>query len=112
MDLNKSEVESYMCEVGLVLNEISFMLKHIRNYSKPKKVATPLAQFRAESYKLACPYGTVLIISPWNYPFMLSVEPLVDALSAGNSIILKPSEYSPNVSNVLEKLINQTFFAI
>lgn len=109
MDLNKSEVESYMCEVGLVLNEISFMLKHIRNYSKPKKVATPLAQFRAESYKLACPYGTVLIISPWNYPFMLSVEPLVDALSAGNSIILKPSEFSPNVSNVLEKLISQTF---
>ena len=109
MDLNKSEVESYMCEVGLVLNEISFMLKHIKSYSKPKRVATPLAQFRAESYKLACPYGTVLIISPWNYPFMLSVEPLVDALSAGNSIILKPSEYSPNVSKVLEKLISQTF---
>ncbi len=108
-DLNKSEIESYMCEVGLVLNEISFMLKHIKKYSAPQSVPTPLAQFRSKSYKLPCPYGTVLIISPWNYPFMLSIEPLVDALAAGNSAIIKPSEYSPKVSKVIEKLISETF---
>ncbi len=108
-DLNKSETETYMVEIGMVLNEISFMIKHCKEYSKPKRVSSPLAQFPAISYKIPCAYGIVLIISPWNYPFMLAIEPLVDAIAAGNSVIIKPSEISPNVSIVIEKLINMTF---
>ena len=108
-DLNKSKEESYMTEVGLVLSELSYMIKHCKKFSKPKRVGTPLAHFHAKSYKMPCPYGMVLIISPWNYPFMLSVEPLVDAITAGNSVILRPSSLSPNVSAVIEKLIQKTF---
>lgn len=108
-DLNKSEVESYMTEIGLVLNEISYMVKHCKTFSKPKVVATPLSQFHAKSYKMPCAFGTVLIISPWNYPFMLAIEPMVDAITAGNSVVIKPSEISPNVSNVIKKLVDMTF---
>ncbi len=108
-DLNKSKTESYMCEIGLVLNEISYMIKHCKSFSKPKVVKTPLVQFHSKSYRLPCAYGQVLIISPWNYPFMLSIEPLVDAITAGNSVVLKPSETSPNVQKVINKLINETF---
>lgn len=108
-DLNKSETETYMVEIGMVLNEISYMIKHIRSFSCPKRVATPLAQFHSKSYKLPCAYGMVLIISPWNYPFMLALEPMVDAIAAGNSVIVKPSEISPNVSDVIAKLISKTF---
>ena len=108
-DLNKSETETYMVEIGMVLNEISYMIKHIRSFSRPQRVATPLAQFHSKSYKMPCAYGMVLIISPWNYPFMLALEPMVDAIAAGNSVILKPSEISPNVSDVIAKLISKTF---
>ena len=108
-DLNKSETETYMVEIGMVLNEISYMIKLIRSFSRPKRVATPLAQFHSKSYKMPCAYGIVLIISPWNYPFMLALEPMVDAIAAGNSVIVKPSEISPNVSDVIAKLISKTF---
>ncbi len=108
-DLNKSETETYMVEIGMVLNEISYMIKHIRSFSRPKRVATPLAQFHSKSYKMPCAYGMVLIISPWNYPFMLALEPMVDAIAAGNTVIVKPSEISPNVSDVIAKLISKTF---
>lgn len=109
LDLNKSKTEAYMSEIGLVLSEISYMIKHCKKFAKAKRVHTPLAQFASKSYVMPCPYGSVLIISPWNYPFMLSIEPLVDAISAGNSVILKPSETSINVSNVIAKLIEKTF---
>lgn len=108
-DLNKSKEESYMTEIGLTLNEISYMIKHCKKFSKIKKVRTPLSQFPAKSYEIPCPYGMVLIISPWNYPFMLTIEPLVDAITAGNLAVIKPSELSPNVSNVVQKLIMKTF---
>ena len=108
-DLNKSTEESYMCEIGLVLSEISYMIKHIKKFAKPKRVRTPLSQFPSKSFKLPCAYGSVLIISPWNYPFMLSIEPMVDAIAAGNSVVLKPSQTSNNVQKVIEKLINKTF---
>lgn len=109
LDLNKSSIESYMCEIGLVLSELSYMIKHCKKFSKPKRVKTPLAQFHSKSYKLPCAYGQVLIISPWNYPFMLSIDPLVDAITAGNSVVLKPSETSPHVQKVIKKLIDKTF---
>lgn len=108
-DLNKSETESYMTEIGLVQSEISYMIKHCKKFSKPKRVRTPLSQFASKSFTMPCPYGQVLIISPWNYPFMLSIEPLVDAITAGNCAMLKPSGSSPNVSKVIAKLIEKTF---
>ena len=77
-DLGKSGFESYMCETGLVLSEISYMLRHIRSFAREKRVRTPLAQFHSRSYKKPSPYGTVLIMSPWNYPFLLTLDPLVD----------------------------------
>ena len=80
-DLGKSNFESYMCETGLVLSEISYMLKHTRSFAKKKTVLTPLAQFHSRSYKKPSPYGVVLIMSPWNYPFLLTLDPLVYQIS-------------------------------
>ena len=91
-DLGKSPFESYMCETGLVLSELTYMLRHVRRFSKEKTVRTPLAQFHSRSFKKPSPYGVTLIMSPWNYPFMLTLEPLVDAIAAGNTAVLKPSE--------------------
>ena len=85
------------------------MLKHIKRFSKEKTVYTPLAQFHARSYKKPSPYGTVLIMSPWNYPFLLTIEPLVDAIAAGNTAVLKPSAYSPHTSSIIQKLIDEVF---
>lgn len=108
-DLGKSKMESYMVENGLVLSEISYMLKHTRSYAREKTVWTPLAQFASRSFKKPSPYGVVLIMSPWNYPFMLALEPMVDALAAGNTVVLKPSAYSPHTSAIIEKIIGECF---
>ncbi len=108
-DLGKSAFESYMCETGLTLSEISYMKKHLRRFTAKKRVRTPLAQFPSRSYILKEPYGCVLIMSPWNYPFMLTMEPLVDAIAAGNTVVLKPSAYSPHTSVVMKKLISAVF---
>ena len=108
-DLGKSETESYICETGLVLSEIRWMRKHIRALCREKRVHTPLAQFASRSFVSPAPYGTVLIMSPWNYPILLTLEPLVDALSAGNTAVLKPSAYAPHTSALLEEIIRETF---
>ncbi len=108
-DLGKSGFESYMCETGMVLSEISYMQKHLRSFAKEKTVFTPLAQFCSHSYRKPSPYGTVLIMSPWNYPFLLTMEPLVDALAAGNTAVVKPSAYSPASSEVIRQIIEECF---
>lgn len=105
-DLGKSAAESYMSEVGMVLSEIRYMEKHLLSLSKPRLVSTPLAQFPSASYILREPYGTVLIMSPWNYPFMLALEPAVDAIAAGNTVVIKPGSYSSATSRVLEELVS------
>ena len=87
-DLGKSGFEALMCESGLALTEISYMIKHTRRFAKRKRVRTPLAQFASRSYKQPVPYGNTLIMSPWNYPFLLTVEPLADAIAAGNTAIV------------------------
>ena len=104
-DLGKSAAESYMCEVGMVLSELSYMLRHTRRYAKKQRVPSPLAQFASSSYRLPCPYGVVLVMSPWNYPFMLALDPVIDAIAAGNTVVIKPSAYAPATSAVLDKLI-------
>ncbi len=108
-DLGKSEFEGYMCEVGMALSELRFMRKHTKKLAKEKRVHTPIAQFSAKSYQKPVPYGNVLIMSPWNYPFLLTVGPLVDALAAGNTAIVKPSAYSPATSAVIGKLMGDCF---
>ena len=108
-DLGKSAFESYMCETGLTLSEISYMLKHTRSFAREKRVPTPLAQFHSRSFTKPSPYGSVLIMSPWNYPFLLTIEPLVGAIAAGNTAVLKPSAYSPNTSAVIKELIEDCF---
>ena len=106
LDLGKSASEAYMCETGMVLAEISYMLKHMRQFGKNQTVRTPLAQFASRSFRKPSPYGVTLIMSPWNYPFLLTMEPLVDALAAGNTAIVKPSAYSPFTSEIMEKIIS------
>ncbi len=108
-DLGKSYYEGFMCEIGLVLGEISYMIKHTRRFAKRKTVRTPLAQFHSHSYKQPTPRGNVLIMSPWNYPFLLTLDPLVDAIAAGNTAIVKPSAYSPATSKVVEQIIKECF---
>ena len=110
-DLGKSEFESYMCEVGLTLSELSYMLKHTKKFAREKTVPTPITNFHSRSYKKPSPHGVVLIMSPWNYPFLLTLEPLVDALSAGNTAVVKPSAYSPATSDVIEKILCECFDA-
>lgn len=108
-DLGKSHYEGFMCESGLVLTEISYMIKHTTRFAKRKTVATPLAQFHSHSYKQPVPYGNTLIMSPWNYPFLLTLDPLADAIAAGNTAIVKPSAYSPATSRIVEKIIKECF---
>ena len=108
-DLGKSRMESYMCEIGLTLSELTWMEKHIGRLTREKRVPTPLAQFAARSFQSPTPYGTVLIMSPWNYPVLLTLEPLIDALAAGNTVIVKPSAYAPATSAVMEMIIKETY---
>lgn len=108
-DLGKSDFESYMCEIGMVLDEISYMLKHLEGFAKEKRVRTPLAQFASRSYVKPSPYGVALIMSPWNYPFLLTLDPLVDALAAGNTAIVKPGAYAPTTAQAIKELLESTF---
>ncbi len=109
IDLGKSELEAYMCEIGMALSEISYMIKNTKRLSKKRSVRTPLAQFPSKSYVKPCPYGNTLIMSPWNYPFLLTVDPLATAIAAGNTAIVKPSAYSPATSVVIEKIVSECF---
>ncbi len=108
-DLGKSPTETDMCELGMVYSELTHMCRHIRKYSRRRGVRTPLAQFAARSYVLPVPRGVTLIMSPWNYPLMLSLEPLIDALAAGNTAVLKPSAYAPETSRILQNLVSEAF---
>ena len=108
-DLGKSHTEGFMCEVGLVLSEINYMIKNLKKFAREIPVKTPIAQFKAKSYAINCPLGNVLIMSPWNYPFLLTISPLCNALAAGNTAMLKPSAYSPKTSEVIKNLIEKTF---
>ncbi len=108
-DLGKSASESYMCEIGLTKSEISFMLKHVARYAREKRVLTPMAQYVSRSFEKPSPYGCVLIMSPWNYPFLLTIDPLADAIAAGNCVVVKPSAYSPATSAVMAEMLTETF---
>lgn len=108
-DLNKSSFEGFMTEIGMVLEEIKYFKKNLRKLAKVKFVPTPLAQFPSSSFIVSEPYGVVLIISPWNYPFQLSIAPLVGAIAAGNTAIIKPSPESFHTSKALKEMIEEYF---
>ncbi len=109
MDLNKPKFESFVGEVGFVLKEIDFAMKHLKEWMKPKKVPTDIVNMPAKSFVYAQPYGVVLIISPWNYPFHLSMMPLIGAISGGNTAMVKPSEFSEATSLLLYNMISKCF---
>lgn len=108
-DLGKSGYEAYETEIGLVYSEITYMLKHMGSLARTKKVATPLSNFPSKSRIFREPYGSVLIMSPWNYPFQLTMVPLIGALAAGNCAVVKPSAYSPAVSAIIDKILGEIY---
>lgn len=108
-DFKKPKFESLATETQLVLAELNYIIKNIELWAKPKVVNSSLSNFPSKDWIQFEPYGRVLIISPWNYPFMLAMSPLIGAVAAGNSVVLKPSELSPNTSSILAKIISQAF---
>lgn len=108
-DLNKSHIDSYSSEIGLVYEEINHVLKNLKSWAKPVPVKTALTHFGSTGQIYYEPYGIALIISPWNYPFQLAISPLIGAIAAGNCAIIKPSELSPNTSAILAELIRMYF---
>ena len=108
-DLGKSSFESYMTEIGMLRSELSYVKKHLKRWMKSQKVRTPIAQFPSTSRKIKEPLGKVLIIAPWNYPILLSLQPLIGAIAAGNCCVIKPSEYAPHSAKVLKKIIGEIY---
>lgn len=108
-DLGKAPTEAYMAEIGMVLEELSYMIKNTKKWSQREYHLSPIAQFPSTSFRMAEPYGIVLIMSPWNYPFLLTMQPLIGAISAGNCAIVKPSHCSANTSKLIKDIIDETF---
>lgn len=108
-DLRKPPFESYASEIGILYTEIDHVIQNIRSWSRPRRVATPLIHFLSKSRIDPEPYGVVLIISPWNYPFQLAIAPLIGALAAGNCVLIKPSEFSSSTTNTIAKMIGEIF---
>ncbi|AZB44770.1 aldehyde dehydrogenase [Bacillus sp. FJAT-42376] len=109
LDLNKSELEAYSTEIGILYEEINFTLKRLQNWAKPKKVRTALTHTGSKGYVISEPFGAVLIIAPWNYPFQLALSPLVGAIAAGNTAVIKPSELTPNVSALIKRILEEQY---
>ena len=108
-DLGKSETETFLSEIALIYIEINLALKNVKRWSKKRKVSSSLINFLSSDYIIPEPYGVTLNISPWNYPFQLSISPLIGAVAAGNTVILKPSEFSSKTSEIIKKIIENTF---
>ena len=105
-DFNKNSFDVITSEFISLINEINFMVKYMKKFFKPKRVSTGIINFPSKGKIIHEPYGNVLIISPWNYPLLLSIDPLIGAIAGGNTVILRPSESTKNVSNVIEKILS------
>ena len=110
-DFKKPAFEAVLTETNYVISDLKETIKNIDSWTKPKKVFASLLNFPSSDYIYSEPYGNVLILSPWNYPFQLALCPLVAAVAAGNKVTLKPSELTPNTSNIISKIITETFAA-
>jgi aldehyde dehydrogenase (NAD+) len=108
-DFKKPEFESFITETNYVVSELKYTIKNIKKWAKPKCVLPSILNFPSIDYILSEPYGKVLIIAPWNYPFQLALCPLVAAVAAGNEVVVKPSELTPNTSKIIVKIINEVF---
>lgn len=108
-DLHKPEFEAYATEIGYIYDSIGYFIKNLKKWAKVRRVKTPAVHFGSRSYIYAEPYGSVLIVGPFNYPFQLIMEPLIGAISAGNCVVIKPSEYTTNVSKIVYKIIKENF---
>ena len=108
-DLKKSPEEVWVTEIGLLLTEINHVIKNIRNWASPQKVKTNFLNFPSSSFIMSEPLGVVLIISPWNYPLLLLMKPLIGAIAAGNCVVLKSSEFAPATSRLMKKMIEEIF---
>lgn len=108
-DLGKSSFESYVSEIGFILEDLGHTLKHIDQWCKIKKVRTPLTLFPGKSFISPEPYGVVLLISPWNYPFQLCLSPFIGAIAAGNRVVVKPSEFAPQTAHVIKGILTSIF---
>ena len=106
-DLKKCSQEGFMCETGLALSELSYVEKRLPRWARDKRGPTPLTNFAARSFIRPMPYGVTLIMSPWNYPYLLSIEPAIDAIAAGNTVVIKPSAYSPATSRVIGEMLSE-----
>lgn len=106
-DLGKSDMESCMCEIDLTLSELSYVLRHLEGWARERRVPTDLANFHARSFTVQEPYGVALVMAPWNYPFLLSMEPLIGAIAAGNCCVVKPSAYAPATSAAIAWIIKE-----
>ena len=109
LDLKKPRFETFATEIGFLLNEIELFIKKLRSWSKPKGIRSALINFPSKDYIIFEPYGKVLVISPWNYPFQLALLPAMSAFAAGNSVVLKPSEHTPNTSKLIKKIVEKVF---
>ena len=108
-DFKKSEFEGYLSEFGIVISELNFAIKNLKRWAKPKRITSSLLTFPSKDYLYQDPYGTVLIIAPWNYPFLLAMEPLIMAIAAGNTVVIKPSELTENTSKLITRIIKNVF---
>lgn len=108
-DFKKSHFEGYLSEMGIVLSEVNLAIKNLKKWAKPKRIKASLLTFPSKDYIYKEPFGTVLIIAPWNYPFLLALEPLIMAIAAGNTVVLKPSELTTNTSKIITKIIQKVF---
>ena len=108
-DFNKPQLESYISEFGIVISEINLAIKNLRKWSRPKRIRPSLLNFPSSDFIYHEPYGTTLIISPWNYPFQLAIAPVIMAIAGGNTVVLKPSELTPETSNLVETILKNVF---
>ncbi|MDX1603713.1 MAG: aldehyde dehydrogenase family protein, partial [Salinimicrobium sediminis] len=108
-DFRKPEFETYATETALILSELKFTIKKLKKWAKPKKVKSTFLNFPSKDYIYPQPYGNVLVLAPWNYPFQLSVSPAIGALAAGNTVILKPSEYAPATSQLTKEIFAEVY---
>ena len=109
LDLKKPAFESYTSEVLMVQKELSLLIKNTKEWEAPKRVSGSLLSFPSQDFIISEPYGTVLLISPWNYPFQLAMIPFIGAIAAGNTAVLKPSESAPHTAQIIEEILVEVF---